>query len=293
MHTKKFKRNILPVIEKQWIAMTLPDRPTSRHQRYLITEKGRRLLAGSLEWLYDFDNILVRQWRAAVSCPKPNLQSFRLLSILSKITQYAEQNIFTPKQYVWFGGYPGAATLISDEVRWRRYITESLIETSISKNILILTRVDKPALTKRLFELGCSYSGQILSCTKILGHQPLLLVPGKSWRGFHSGTQGKSDRSRNQKRPHTTRIRHGCVCAAIQSAEGTSGLKFRYPVAGISWTGTTGTVCVKGSLFHHSRLPGIDEEWSEDIVKSNHAAFLSCFHTASIMTSEALSGSSW
>jgi predicted AAA+ superfamily ATPase len=76
---------------------------------------------------------------------------------------------FTPDQYVWFGGYPGSATLINDEERWRRYITDSLIETSISKDILMLTRVDKPALMKRLFELGCGYSGQIISFTKILG----------------------------------------------------------------------------------------------------------------------------
>ncbi|MDE3214191.1 MAG: DUF4143 domain-containing protein, partial [Bacteroidota bacterium] len=72
-------------------------------------------------------------------------------------------------QYVWFGGYPGAATLIEEEPRWKSYITESLIETSISKDILMLTRVDKPALMKRLFELGCLYSGQILSFNKILG----------------------------------------------------------------------------------------------------------------------------
>lgn len=44
-----------------------------------------------------------------------------------------------------------------------------LIETSISKDILMLTRVDKPALMERLFELGCLYSGQILSYTKVLG----------------------------------------------------------------------------------------------------------------------------
>ena len=72
-------------------------------------------------------------------------------------------------QYVWFGGYPGSATLIEDEKRWKTYITESLIETSISRDILMLTRVDKPALMKRLFELGCLYSGQILSYTKVLG----------------------------------------------------------------------------------------------------------------------------
>ncbi|MCZ2460748.1 MAG: ATP-binding protein [Chitinophagales bacterium] len=72
-------------------------------------------------------------------------------------------------QYMWYGGYPGSAGLIEDEERWKRYVKESLIETSISKDILMLTRVDKPALMKRLFELGCSYSGQILSFNKILG----------------------------------------------------------------------------------------------------------------------------
>jgi predicted AAA+ superfamily ATPase len=72
-------------------------------------------------------------------------------------------------QYVWFGGYPGSADLIDDEGRWKTYVQQSLIETSISKDILMLTRVDKPALMKRLFELGCLYSGQILSFNKMLG----------------------------------------------------------------------------------------------------------------------------
>ncbi len=72
-------------------------------------------------------------------------------------------------QYVWYGGYPGSATLINEEERWKKYVSESLIETSISKDILMLTRINKPALMKRLFELGCLYSGQILSYTKLLG----------------------------------------------------------------------------------------------------------------------------
>ena len=73
------------------------------------------------------------------------------------------------EQYIYFGGYPGSAVLIEDEERWKSYIKDSLIETSISKDILMLTRVDKPALLKRLFETGCLYSGQILSYTKITG----------------------------------------------------------------------------------------------------------------------------
>lgn len=72
-------------------------------------------------------------------------------------------------QFVYFGGYPGAASLVTDEQRWKQYVRESLIETSISKDILMLTRVDKPALMKRLFELACMFSGQILSYNKMLG----------------------------------------------------------------------------------------------------------------------------
>lgn len=75
----------------------------------------------------------------------------------------------TAEEFVWFGGYPGAITLKDDEDRWKSYVRDALLETSISKDILMLTRVDKPALMKRLFELGSSYSGQVLSFTKIMG----------------------------------------------------------------------------------------------------------------------------
>jgi uncharacterized protein len=73
------------------------------------------------------------------------------------------------EQYVFYGAYPGAAELIEEPERWRRYILDSLIETTISRDILLLTRVDKPALLRRLFQLGCAYSGQILSYQKMLG----------------------------------------------------------------------------------------------------------------------------
>ena len=76
---------------------------------------------------------------------------------------------WTAEQYAWFGGYPGSATLIHDEPRWKNYIKSALIETSVSKDILMTTRIDKPALMKNLFELGCLYSGQMVSFTKILG----------------------------------------------------------------------------------------------------------------------------
>jgi len=76
---------------------------------------------------------------------------------------------WTLDQYIYFGGYPGAATLIKDEERWARYIRDSLIETAISKDILLVSRVEKPALLRQLFVLACEYSGQILSYQKLVG----------------------------------------------------------------------------------------------------------------------------
>ena len=76
---------------------------------------------------------------------------------------------WTVEQYVYFGGYPGSAPLIGEPARWRSYLVDSLIETTISRDILLMTRVDKPALLRRLFQLGCAYSGQILSYQKMLG----------------------------------------------------------------------------------------------------------------------------
>lgn len=76
---------------------------------------------------------------------------------------------FDLDDYIYFGGYPGSATRIRDELRWRNYVRDSLIAPSIEKDILMMTRVDKPALLKQLFHLGCEYSGQLLSYTKMLG----------------------------------------------------------------------------------------------------------------------------
>lgn len=72
-------------------------------------------------------------------------------------------------QYIYYGGYPGSAALIREPERWRRYVLDALVETTIARDVLLLTRVHKPALLRRLFELGCLYSGQVLSYTKMLG----------------------------------------------------------------------------------------------------------------------------
>ena len=71
--------------------------------------------------------------------------------------------------YLFYGAYPGAAPLIRQPPRWARYVRDALIEPVISRDVLLLSRVDKPALLRRLLELGCAYSGQILSYTKMQG----------------------------------------------------------------------------------------------------------------------------
>lgn len=73
------------------------------------------------------------------------------------------------EQCLFYGGYPGTAPLISDHDRWVRYVRDALIETTLSRDVLLMSRVDKPALMRRMFELGCRYSGQILSYTKMIG----------------------------------------------------------------------------------------------------------------------------
>lgn len=71
--------------------------------------------------------------------------------------------------FLFFGGYPGAASLIKDENRWARYMGTSIIEPTISQDILMMEEVRKPALLRALFVLGSGYSAQELSYTKLLG----------------------------------------------------------------------------------------------------------------------------
>ena len=72
-------------------------------------------------------------------------------------------------RYIYFGGYPGGATLVNNERRWRQYVTDSIIGPSIDKDVILTSTIYKPALMRNLFELGCAYSGEELSLNKVLG----------------------------------------------------------------------------------------------------------------------------
>ena len=75
----------------------------------------------------------------------------------------------TLDQYIYYGGYPGPAHMIGDERRWRKYVRDSLVAPAIEKDVIMTSNIYKPALMKQLFEVGCGYSAEILSLTKMMG----------------------------------------------------------------------------------------------------------------------------
>ena len=76
---------------------------------------------------------------------------------------------WTLDEWIYYGGYPGTAAFVKDMRRWKKYVKESLVAPAIEKDVILTSNIYKPALMKQLFELGCSYSSELLSLTKTLG----------------------------------------------------------------------------------------------------------------------------
>ncbi len=76
---------------------------------------------------------------------------------------------WTLDEWIYYGGYPGTAAFVKDIRRWRKYVKESLVAPAIEKDVIMTSNIYKPALMKQLFEIGCSYSAELLSLTKTLG----------------------------------------------------------------------------------------------------------------------------
>lgn len=71
------------------------------------------------------------------------------------------------EQHVFFGGYPGTGELAGDESRLVDHITRAVVEPAISQDILTLSRVDKPALLRRLVELGSVRTAEVVSFNRM------------------------------------------------------------------------------------------------------------------------------
>ena len=85
------------------------------------------------------------------------------------LTEMQDAFGLSPEQYQWFGGYPGAASLINDELRFKEYIRSAIIEPTMTRDILLTTKIEKPALLKQLLDVGVGYSTQIMSYNRMLG----------------------------------------------------------------------------------------------------------------------------
>jgi len=73
------------------------------------------------------------------------------------------------KKWLYFGGYPGAAVFADDESQWKRYVTDSLIEAVLARDVLQMQKIAKPALLRHLFALAATFPAQIFSYNKMLG----------------------------------------------------------------------------------------------------------------------------
>lgn len=171
-----------PWIEQQWQAARLLAAEAGKTGAVLVLDEIQKIpgWSESVKRLWDEDTRKRLPLRVVLLGSAPLLVAQGLTESLAgrfevlhlphwSFTEMRAAFGFSLDQYVFYGGYPGAAPLVRQPQRWARYIADSLIETSISRDVLLLTRVDKPALLRRLFELACRYSGQTLSYTKMLG----------------------------------------------------------------------------------------------------------------------------
>ncbi len=169
-------------IAQQWDAARLDSREGGRHGAVLVLDEIQKVQGWSntVKRLWDEDTRAKRPLRVVLLGSSPLLIARGLTESLAgrfetlhlphwSFTEMRDAFGFDLETYLFYGGYPGAAPLVTQPQRWVRYIVDALIETTISRDVLLLSRVDKPALLRRLFDLGCRYSGQILSYTKMLG----------------------------------------------------------------------------------------------------------------------------
>ncbi|AMN45514.1 ATPase AAA [Steroidobacter denitrificans] len=169
-------------ISQQWEAVRLEATAPDKRGALLVLDEIQKIPAWSetVKRLWDEDTRAKRPLKVVLLGSAPLLIASGLTESLAgrfetlhlphwPFAEMREAFGCSLDQYLFHGGYPGAAPLIGEPVRWSRYVADSLIETSIARDVLLLSRVDKPALLRRLFDLACHYSGQVLSYTKMLG----------------------------------------------------------------------------------------------------------------------------
>ncbi len=167
-------------IEQQWEGARLLCR--SGGSALLVLDEIQKIpgWASTVKALWDEDTFHAVDLRVVVLGSSPLLMQTGLTESLAgrfetihlphwSYPEMAEAFGWDLETYIFYGGYPGAAVLIQEPERWAGYIKDSLVETTISRDVLMLTRIDKPALLRRVFLLACEYSGQVVSYQKMVG----------------------------------------------------------------------------------------------------------------------------
>lgn len=177
----------VPATNAQWIS----DRWSSARVQMAVGGYGEMVLAiDEVQKLGNWSEVVKREWDAdtfhGLGLKVILLGSSRVMlsrglseSLFGRFEElrlphwsYAEMRDafgFSLEQFVYFGGYPGAASMVRQETRWSGYIHSAVIDATINKDILVDAPVGKPALLRQTLELSAAYSGRILSLTKMLG----------------------------------------------------------------------------------------------------------------------------
>jgi predicted AAA+ superfamily ATPase len=169
-------------LQQQWETIRLKARSAESSEALLVIDEIQKISDWSnqvkIQWDKDsFDKVPVKlillgssQLMLQKGLSESLAGRFEVINIPHwSFTEMHDAFGFTVDDFIWFGGYPGPADLITDENRWKEYIRHSLIETTLMRDILLMVRIDKPVLLRNLFDLACSWSGQVLSYNKILG----------------------------------------------------------------------------------------------------------------------------
>jgi len=182
-----FSADNVPATQNSWISDCWS---TARTQMKLEGAKELIMVIDEIQKLKDWSEVVKKEWdddtfhdinlkvillgssRVLLQKGLADSLAGRFETIKMTHWTYAEMHEafgLSLDEYIYYGGYPGAMSLIKEPDRWNNYVKDSIIDATINKDILFDMAISKPALLRQTFELGAFYSGQIVSLTKMVG----------------------------------------------------------------------------------------------------------------------------
>ncbi|MDY0170649.1 MAG: AAA family ATPase [Thermoguttaceae bacterium] len=135
-------------LAQQWDLARLRLRDSPTGEALLVLDEVQKLphWSETVKMLWDEDTLAGRRLKVVLLGSSALLLSRGLTESLAGrfetlpvthwgFTEMRQAFGFALEEYIYFGGYPGAADLRNHLERWREYIKNALIETSVSKDI--------------------------------------------------------------------------------------------------------------------------------------------------------------